>query len=111
MITIEIKRDIEYNIISFVGSGHAEYDEHGQDIVCAAVSAIMQTAVLGLTNYLDFDININVKDGWLDCQLTSEIAKDLQVKAILETMLVGLKGIEDEYSEYIKIIEGGGKND
>jgi uncharacterized protein YsxB (DUF464 family) len=28
--------------------GHANYDEHGKDIVCAAVSAIMQTALLGL---------------------------------------------------------------
>ena len=71
----------------------------------------MQTAVLGLTDYLDFDINIDVKDGWLDCQLVSDIAQDQQVKAILETMLVGLKGIQEEYSEYIKIIEGGGKND
>jgi hypothetical protein len=111
MITIEIKRDRSYNIISFAGSGHAEYGEYGQDIVCAGISAIMQTAVLGLTDYLDFDINIDVKDGWLDCQLTSDIAQDQQVKAILETMLVGLKSIQEEYSEYIKIIEGGGKND
>jgi hypothetical protein len=111
MITIDIKRDQNKNIVSFSGTGHAEYAEYGQDIVCAAISAIMQTAVLGLTNYLNFDINIDVKDGWLDCQLTSEIAQDLQVKAILETMLVGLKGTEEEYLEYLTIIEGGGKND
>ena len=28
--------------------GHAMYDAHGRDIVCAGVSAILQTAVLGL---------------------------------------------------------------
>lgn len=28
--------------------GHADYAPHGQDIVCAAVSVIMQTALLGL---------------------------------------------------------------
>lgn len=28
--------------------GHAGYAEHGQDIVCASVSAIIQTALLGL---------------------------------------------------------------
>jgi uncharacterized protein YsxB (DUF464 family) len=28
--------------------GHAGYAPHGHDIVCAAVSAILQTAVLGL---------------------------------------------------------------
>ncbi len=29
-------------------SGHADYAEKGKDIVCAGVSAIVQTAVLGL---------------------------------------------------------------
>jgi uncharacterized protein YsxB (DUF464 family) len=28
--------------------GHAGYAEYGQDIVCASVSAIIQTALLGL---------------------------------------------------------------
>lgn len=28
--------------------GHANYDEYGKDIVCAGVSAIVQTAILGL---------------------------------------------------------------
>ncbi|MBO8164222.1 MAG: ribosomal-processing cysteine protease Prp [Brevibacillus sp.] len=28
--------------------GHAEYAEHGKDIVCAAISTIMQTALLGI---------------------------------------------------------------
>lgn len=28
--------------------GHSNYAEHGKDIVCAAVSAIMQTTLLGL---------------------------------------------------------------
>ena len=28
--------------------GHAEHDEYGKDIVCAGVSAIVQTTILGL---------------------------------------------------------------
>jgi uncharacterized protein len=28
--------------------GHAGYAEHGKDIVCAAISTIMQTALLGI---------------------------------------------------------------
>ncbi|TDX49001.1 ribosomal-processing cysteine protease Prp [Orenia marismortui] len=111
MITININRNQEGNVVSFFGDGHAEYAEYGQDIVCAAVSAIMQTAVFGLTNYLDFDINIDVKDGWLKCKIDSNIAKDLQVKSILETMVIGLKETEKSYSQYLKIVEGGGKND
>jgi uncharacterized protein YsxB (DUF464 family) len=44
--------------------GHANYAPHGQDIVCASISAILQTAVLGLQNlaeqYPDYvDIQID----------------------------------------------------
>lgn len=39
-------------------NGHANYAEHGQDIVCAGVSAIIQSAILGLEeiakNYPDY---------------------------------------------------------
>ena len=38
--------------------GHAEYGKHGSDIVCSAVSAIFQTAQIGLaqiaTQYPDY---------------------------------------------------------
>ena len=36
--------------ISIKTTGHANYAPYGEDIVCAGVSAILQTAVLGLEN-------------------------------------------------------------
>jgi uncharacterized protein YsxB (DUF464 family) len=46
--------------------GHANYDQYGKDIVCAGVSAIAQTAVLGLEsiaeNYPDH-VKINFNSG------------------------------------------------
>lgn len=33
--------------------GHADYAPHGQDIVCAGISAIMQTCALGLQAIAD----------------------------------------------------------
>ena len=36
-------------ILSVEASGHTGYAESGEDIVCAALSAIIQTAALGLT--------------------------------------------------------------
>lgn len=35
-------------LVGFDCTGHADYAEAGQDIVCSAVSALTQTAVLGL---------------------------------------------------------------
>ena len=46
MIRIVAKR--EGDVHTLVISGHANASPHGTDIVCAAVSAIYQTALLGL---------------------------------------------------------------
>ena len=49
MVSIEIQRNSDGQVIGCHLSGHAGYDEHGFDIVCAAVSALTATAMLGLT--------------------------------------------------------------
>lgn len=46
MINVKINTTGETKSIEI--SGHAGYAEHGNDIVCAAVSTIFQVAVLGL---------------------------------------------------------------
>ena len=40
MITITMHRDKKHRYTGFTISGHADYDEAGSDIVCAAVSAL-----------------------------------------------------------------------
>ncbi len=109
MITV----NIDYNdddIIGFVVKGHADYGEHGEDILCAAVSAIVQTTVFGLIKYLQVDVDYKVEDGLLSCYLDCDLASNNEVKAILETMLIGLEETTESYPEYIKIIKGGGSN-
>ena len=110
MIKIKIKRNPKRNIIDFTVKGHAQADQPGEDIVCAAISAIVQTALFGLKKYLGLEFEYQIKDGFLRCLLADEIANDSQVKAILETMVIGLKETEKEYSQYINLTtEGGGK--
>lgn len=46
VITVNVKDD--GNTLNIEIRGHANYDQHGRDIVCSAVSAISQTAILGL---------------------------------------------------------------
>ena len=109
MIEIKIKRKKDC-IVEFSAAGHAHYGEEGQDIICAAVSAILQTAAFGLINYLDLKPEIDTKEGWLNCQLDLEVAQDKEVQAILGAMLAGLRETVQEYPNYLKIIEGGGNN-
>ena len=55
-----IKKDDQY--ISLEVVGHANYAEHGQDLVCAAVSAIVTG---GFNAFNDSDIkSIELKEGY-----------------------------------------------
>jgi uncharacterized protein YsxB (DUF464 family) len=45
---IKIKVYLDNGEMKIHAAGHAGYAEHGKDIVCAAISTIMQTALLGI---------------------------------------------------------------
>lgn len=106
MIIADIKRN-NGSIFRFEFLGHANYSNHGEDIVCAAVSVLSQTALLGLVEYAKIDIEYEIKDedGFLLCEIPKELdsKKRLIADSILETMYLGLLSIEESYSSHIKI--------
>jgi uncharacterized protein YsxB (DUF464 family) len=51
MVKINVRSKDGY--IEIVADGHANSAPHGQDIICASVSAILQTAILGLEAIAD----------------------------------------------------------
>lgn len=104
MIAVEIKKNEQGFINGFTVSGHSGYGKHGSDIVCSAVSALTQTALLGL---IDINIKVlyNIKDGFLSCDIPKIEDGDKMLKscAILDTMVLGLKNIEKNYSSFVTI--------
>jgi len=46
---VQIKVERGSGKIHIKSDGHANYAKHGSDIVCAGISAILETTVLGLT--------------------------------------------------------------
>ena len=48
MVQVTIRRDSRERLSSFFASGHAGWADSGQDVVCAAVSTLLQAAWLGL---------------------------------------------------------------
>ena len=109
---INIKISLQNNKISgFEISGHANTAPRGYDIVCAGVSALSQTALMGLGQYLKRDIDFEQappdRGGFLSMKLNSD--PDSLSEAVLQTMLLGLKEIERLYPKIIKIeYEEGG---
>ena len=80
-------------------SGHAEYAEYGKDIVCAGVSALVETAVLGLENVVGVKPLVNKKQGFFILKLPDSMTEEESKNAaiILETIFLGLEDIANSY--------------
>lgn len=94
-------------MVGFEVTGHASYDKRGKDIVCSAVSAVAQTALLGVIKIAGIDAHYEINDGYLLCRLPEigSYEKKLMCTAILETMYAGLSDIRESYKKHIAIME------
>lgn len=92
------------NIVSAKLSGHAGASDDGYDMICSAVSAISITIANGITEIIKVKPEIKLKDGFLSLDLSNLSKEDLkECQILLKTMLLGLKNIEINYSEYINV--------
>jgi uncharacterized protein YsxB (DUF464 family) len=106
MIKVTIHRTQEGTIQSFKMTGHAEFAEHGQDIICAGASAV----AVGTVNAIDQLCSIRaeehtvMKSGFLEFRLP-ELEDEAFQKAqvLLEGMIVSLRSIETAYGDFIKV--------
>jgi len=97
-------------IIGFECKNHSGYAESGKDIVCAGISSITQTAVLGLENIakVKCDVQIDQKKGYLSVQIAQKDINSTNFKnaqIILQTMLCGLEDLSEQYPKNIKLEE------
>lgn len=106
MIKIKTFRNSESLLLGFVVTGHANAAPHGQDIICAAVSVLAQTAVFGLERHLKREISLDISHGKLCLELSGN--PDELTSAVLETALLGLQGIAGEYPNRVRIFDTGG---
>ncbi|HEY9577621.1 MAG TPA: ribosomal-processing cysteine protease Prp [Pseudobacillus sp.] len=107
MIRVDIVRHPSGRISSFTMEGHAEFAEHGKDLVCAGATAVSfgaLNAVLSLTS-AKLGIEQGEEGGLLRCFVPEDLPADTdeKVQLLLEGMVVSLQTIEREYSKYIKI--------
>lgn len=91
MIKISVMRQDDDKIIGLSVEGHAGAGAYGQDIVCAGVSALAQSVILGLAKHLHRDIDYDVKPGYLSVVLKGE-ADDL-TEAIFSVAVLGFSEI------------------
>lgn len=106
MINITIYKDSHNNFTGFEILGHAGYDAKGKDLVCCGVSAIVQTALLGIEKVAETDAQITLKEGHVKCTFPLNYDNILEKSNIIVgTMVLGLKCLQQNYSDYINIKE------
>ena len=106
MTNIELFYNENQKLCKVVASGHANYKEN-DDIICASVSSITQTALLGLINVVNLAIDYVVEDGYLSFEIPENLTyeEELKVDAILSTMREGLLDIQSGYGKFVKLEE------
>ncbi len=114
-----IKVDIDKSNNHFCGlkvTGHANSDEYGKDLVCAAVSTLAQTlcnSVEEVGNVPEEQMGLEIKEGYLKFSLKEKCQSD-EVDIMFKMFVVGVEGIEATYPEYVKLrikeVQGHVKN-
>ena len=91
--------------MGFAASGHSEFGAKGSDIVCSAVSALSQTAILALSKVAGVTPQWRRREGHLECHLPRGLSqeKSMHCQLVLRTVLTGIENIAGEDPDYIRI--------
>ena len=94
-------------ISGFSVSGHSGYAEAGQDIVCAAISAVVGMAEATINDVCGAKAKVRVKEEDASIRLTLPTSCDEEesVQAVLAGLLLYLCNLRDEYPDYIEVLE------
>lgn len=107
MTNIRFYRDTRGLLRGFSIVGHTGSAPAGEDIVCAGVSALSQTAVNALEGVAGIKVSLHMSDGYLGVRLPKGLdAKKLyNAQVILRTVRQGLQGIAATYPQYVRMRE------
>ena len=81
-------------------SGHAGYAEAGKDIVCAGVTALVQTLIKSIEGLTQDKIQYEISPGRADIHYgdLSEAGK-----LLIDSFFIGVCAIADEFPDHIRI--------
>lgn len=95
-VTLLIKNEKR---LGFAIKGHANFDQHGYDIVCAAVSILSYTAV----NTLDYyEVQFDFFDDDNEMKVSLENLNE-KSEIILNDFEIGIKTLLTNYNEYVNL--------
>lgn len=80
--------------------GHAEAGPKGQDIVCAAISALTQNLIYSLERLAEDKIKYVIEPGWVDINYWDLSDKG---RLLIESFFVGVMEIAADHPDHVKL--------
>jgi uncharacterized protein YsxB (DUF464 family) len=108
MLDVVFHRDSLDRLSSVIASGHVEIAESSSDeysLVCAAVSAILQAARLGLEAHVKLPLDVSQHSGDLAIRWPHRSRDDERVAAIMETARLAVEQIARQYPQHVNVVE------
>jgi hypothetical protein len=109
VVTVRIRKDSRSRLSSFLATGHAGWAQSGRDLACAAVSVILQSAWLGLSEVARVKLAGTRRSGRVALAWPAESRSRPHVRAIVETAALSIEYLALQYPDSIKVlVESGG---
>ena len=103
MLQVTFFRDGRGQFRALSARGHVDFAEHGEDIVCAAVSAILQAARLGLERHAGIALAAAQDPGEMELGWSAADAELESVRAIVATAEMAIEEIARRYPEHVRL--------
>ena len=91
------------SLTGFEISGHSGYASEGEDIICAAVSAMSYLVANTVTEVLEIKPDLSVRDGFMSLKLKDGDEKPCEV--LMKGFYLQMKELVKQYPEHIRIKE------
>jgi uncharacterized protein YsxB (DUF464 family) len=108
VLEVVFRRDSLDRLSSVFATGHVEIPESSSDeysLVCAAVSAILQAARLGLEAHVKLPLDATQRAGDLSLRWPPRARDDERVGAIVETARLAVEQIARQYPQHVHVTE------
>ena len=109
MITVTLFRNAQQQFWGFQMEGHAGYGEAGNDIICAAVSALAINAINSIEALTTTKPVYREKDGYLYLEvpeIRTSAANAADAVLLMNSFALGLDSIVQDYgSRYLKVLK------
>lgn len=106
MTRVTFYQNSNQEYVGFFTENHAGYAEEGEDIVCAAISALVTNTVNSMEAFTDDDFAVDVDAESASIKLMMQDHPSKEAELLLKSLSLGLQGIEEDetYTEFIDII-------